>query len=254
MAILKPSPSRPNRLSARIADVLERERGRVRRALAHLVQVRLDRHARRVHRDDERGHTLVAALRVGLREDDRPRGVAGIRDEGLRAVEDVLVALAHGGGRERRDVGARARLGETERREDRLLDQRRQPLRLLLVAAECDHGPEPRPFAVMEVPIPEQPQYSSSPTSIPSKVERPRPAVLLGDVQVHQPDLVRLRDHVHRVVHLLVVLVLLRAGSPSPRTRVRARGGPSARRSARRNPCRGAVLDRRHRIMSSAFD
>src|SRR5581483_12368027 len=36
-------------------------------------------------------------------------------------------------------------------------------------------------------------------------------AVLLGDVQVHQPDLVRLRDHLGGVLHRLVVLRLLGA-------------------------------------------
>src|SRR5882724_7241480 len=36
-------------------------------------------------------------------------------------------------------------------------------------------GPEPRPFAEMDVAIPEQPQYSSSPISIPSKQPRPGP-------------------------------------------------------------------------------
>ena len=38
----------------------------------------------------------------------------------------------------------------------------------------------------------------------------PGAAELLGDVEVHQPELVRLRDHVDRVLHLLVVLGLLR--------------------------------------------
>ena len=36
-------------------------------------------------------------------------------------------------------------------------------------------GPAPRPLAPIEVPIPEQPQFSSSPTRIPSKVESPSP-------------------------------------------------------------------------------
>ncbi len=36
-------------------DVLERDRGRIRRTLPHLVEVPLDRHALRVGRDDEGG-------------------------------------------------------------------------------------------------------------------------------------------------------------------------------------------------------
>ena len=59
-------------------DVLERERGRVGRALSHLVEVLLDRDARRVHRDDERRDAAVALRRIGLREDDRPVRVAGV--------------------------------------------------------------------------------------------------------------------------------------------------------------------------------
>ena len=59
--------------------------------------------------------------------------------------------------------------------------------------------------------MPEQPHDSSSPTSIPSKAGQLGPAERLGDVQVHQPELVRLRDHVGRVGLVLVVLGRLRA-------------------------------------------
>ena len=48
-------------------------------------------------------------------------------------------------------------------------------------------GPEPRPLAEMEVPMPEQPQYSSSPTSIPSKVESPRPPYSSGTCRFISP-------------------------------------------------------------------
>ncbi len=41
-------------------------------------------------------------------------------------------------------------------------------------------GPEPRPFAPIDVPMPEQPQFSSSPTSMPSNVERPGPPYSSG--------------------------------------------------------------------------
>ena len=36
-------------------------------------------------------------------------------------------------------------------------------------------GPAARPFAMIDVPIPEQPQFSSSPTSIPSNAESSGP-------------------------------------------------------------------------------
>src|SRR5262245_23750452 len=41
-------------------------------------------------------------------------------------------------------------------------------------------GPAPSPLAETDVPIPEQPQYSSSPTSRPSKQPRPGPPYSSG--------------------------------------------------------------------------
>ena len=49
-------------------------------------------------------------------------------------------------------------------------------------------GPAPRPFAPIEVPIPEQPQFSSSPTRIPSKVESPRPPSDSGTCRFISPS------------------------------------------------------------------
>ena len=71
--------------------------------------------------------------------------------------------------------------------------------------------PAPRPFAPIDVAIPEQPQYSSSPTSIPSNAGSPGPPSDSGHVEVHEPELVRLRDHVGRMRRVLVVLGRLRA-------------------------------------------
>ena len=87
----------------------------------------------------------MALRRIGLGEDDRPRGVAGVRDERLRAVQDVLVTAPHRGRLQTRDVRAGVRLREPERAEDRRLEQRRQPRRLLLVGAREDDraGAEP---------------------------------------------------------------------------------------------------------------
>ena len=59
--------------------------------------------------------------------------------------------------------------------------------------------------------MPEQPQFSSSPTSIPSKHGKLRPAEPLRQVQVHQADLVRLGDDVGRMGLMLVTL-----GRPRP--------------------------------------
>ncbi len=67
-------------------------------------------------------------------------------------------------------------------------------------------GPAPRPFAPSEVPMPEQPQLSSSPTSMPSKALRPSPPYSTGTCRFIRPSCVRLRDHLDRVAHGDVVL------------------------------------------------
>ena len=106
---------------------------------------------------------------VRRREDHRPRGVPGVRDEHLRAVEDVLVAAALRRRLDARGVGAGVGLGEREGAEDRLVEERRQPRRASARRSRRS-GPAPAPsvFATIETAMPEQPQESSSPMSMPS--------------------------------------------------------------------------------------
>ena len=104
--------------------------------------------------------------------------------------------------------------GSVSPKEQRIgsLDQRRQPR--AASARRCRRRSPARrrdrctPSAV---PIPEQPQFSSSPTSAPSSRPSSGPPYSRRHVQVHQAELVRLRDHVGRVGHVLVVL-----GRPRP--------------------------------------
>src|SRR3954471_11699276 len=49
-------------------------------------------------------------------------------------------------------------------------------------------GPAPRPFAPSDVPMPEQPQLSSSPTSMPSNAFRPRPPYSAGTYTLVKPS------------------------------------------------------------------
>ena len=81
-------------------------------------------------------------------------------------------------------------------------------------------------------------------------------AVLLGDVNVHQPELVGLDDHVGRVGRRARRTRPPSAGSPSRRTRARARAAPSARPSARtRRPSRSSPwwpLDSRSSLIDSS--
>src|SRR5207248_478148 len=65
---------------------------------------------RRIRLDDERRDPGVAGRRIRLREDGVDLGHAGVRDEPLRAVQDVLVAVAARLRAHRGRVGARARL------------------------------------------------------------------------------------------------------------------------------------------------
>src|SRR5439155_14568077 len=51
------------------------------------------------------------------------------------AVDDVVAPVTDGGRLDAGDVRARVRLGESERAEDRLVDERREPLALLLLGA-----------------------------------------------------------------------------------------------------------------------
>jgi hypothetical protein len=159
-----------------------------------------------VHRHHERRQAAVALAAVSRREHDRPGGVPGVRDEHLRPVEDVLVALADRGRLDAGDVRAGVRLREAERAEDRRLEQRRQPLTLLLVGPgeddrrgpkrvdddrDGDPGAAPRQLLAGEHAVEH------------AETESP---VLLRHMEIHQPDLVGLGDDVLRVGRVLVVL------------------------------------------------
>ena len=67
---------------------------------------------------EQRDAVSALGLRVGAcRDDDQVGGVA-VGDEGLGSVEDPVVAVAYGGGLQRREVGASGRLGHADGRED----------------------------------------------------------------------------------------------------------------------------------------
>ena len=221
IAILKPSPSSPSRFSAGHAHVLEREGRRVGRALPHLVEVLLDRHAGRVHRDDERRHARWPAAGSVFAKTTRPLRVARVRDERLRAVEDVLVALAHSRRLQRRDVGARARLGETEASEDRLLRSAvaasvafcsSEPKTMTGPGAEAVRGDRGADARAAPVELLADEQSRRRPSS-------PSPPYSSGTWRFIRPDLVRLRDHARP------------DAASRRRTRPPAGGSPSRRNS-----------------------
>jgi hypothetical protein len=131
----------------------------------------------------------VAGVLVGLGVDRVPVGVAAVGDEALRAVDDVLVALADGGRAHARDVGAGVGLGQAERGElGSSVSMPRYFALELLGAAERDRrggeavgaerGADAR-AAPAELLLDQQ----------PVEVVEARAAVLLGDVGVHQAEL-----------------------------------------------------------------
>ena len=92
--------------------------------------------ARALHVDHEVGHALVLGrLGVGAGDEHPPLGEVGEGGPHLLAVDDPLVAVAHGLGGEAGDVGAGARLGEQLAPHLLAGEQRTQVALLLLVAS-----------------------------------------------------------------------------------------------------------------------
>ena len=179
-----------------------------------VCEVLVDRDPGRVGGDDERGEAAMSLVLVGRREDREPRRVTRVRDEHLGAVEDVVAPVSDRGRLDPRHVRACVRLGERERRKQDFVDERSQPLALLLVGAGDDDR------AVAEAVGDDR---RSDPRAAPAELladEHPlehaelEAAVGLGDVHVHQPELVGLRNQIGGMRRVLVVLALLRADLP----------------------------------------
>ncbi len=140
-AIRKPAPSSPSRFGDRHADVRVAHLA-VRRPVAAAVAHRRDRahdvDTRRVGGDDDLRRAQVrVGIRIGDRHHDPERGAFCAGREPLVAVDDVVVAVAHGARAERRRVGSgHFRLGHREEGTDVAGDERREPALLLLVGAE----------------------------------------------------------------------------------------------------------------------
>ena len=134
MATEKPLPSGAEHRRGGHADVLEDQLGGGLAAQAELAVDGAAGQAGGVGRYEEGGDALVArgVGRAGEEEDDV--GPGAVRDEHLGAVDDVVVAVAHGPGREVARVRAGAGLGEAEAADVLAGGEPRQPLPLLLLA------------------------------------------------------------------------------------------------------------------------
>ena len=93
MAMMKPMPSRLRMIPNRDPDVIEVDFGGIGGPVPHLVFVLPHRYSRQVHGDDKCGKAAGAAGFVGHGEDDSELGNAGVGDERLRSVEQVVISL-----------------------------------------------------------------------------------------------------------------------------------------------------------------
>ena len=84
----------------------------------------------------KRRDPVMAGVGVGLRDQDDVVGASAVGDEGLGAVDHVLVAVALGRGADAGDVGAGARLGDPEQADQLALDGGDQIALLLILGAE----------------------------------------------------------------------------------------------------------------------
>ena len=111
MAMPQPAPGVPRRFVGRHAHVLEEHLAEL-GVVGHLAQ-RTDGDAGRLHVDEQQADALVLR-RVGLgaAEEEAPVGDVGVAGPHLLAVHDVVVAVTLRPGAERRQIGARAGLGE----------------------------------------------------------------------------------------------------------------------------------------------
>ena len=126
----------------RDADVFEGQFAGIRGVHPHLLQLRRDGEAgdlltalvAEVH--DEQRDPLVAGLRVRLCDEDDEVGARAIGDEGLGAVDHVLVPIADRGGADSGDIGSGAGLGDRQAADLLALDPGDEVALLLLLGAE----------------------------------------------------------------------------------------------------------------------
>ena len=136
---MKPWLSSPIRLAPGTRTFVEEELGGVGLVLADLVELASAAEALHAGLDPEQRDAASAlGLRVGAGSHHHQVGGVPVGDEGLGSVEDPVVAVAYGGGLQRREVGATGRLGHADGREDLAGHEARQPALALLLGGQLD--------------------------------------------------------------------------------------------------------------------
>ncbi len=108
-ATFQPSPTSPTHVRGRDAHVVEEDLVEVVGPAGLAQRAHVD--AGRTHVDDEvRDAPVLRGVEVGAGEQDGPVGRPGAGVPHLLAVDHPLVAVAHGAGAQRREVGAGAGL------------------------------------------------------------------------------------------------------------------------------------------------
>ena len=229
---MNPAPSSPRRFSFG-TTTLSKKSSAVSCALSPIFS-RLRPRSKPVHAalDDEQADALVAGLGVGPRDHDHEVGEDPVADEGLGAVEDVVVALVDGGGADALQVAARTGLGHRDRGDDLAGDAAGEPALLLLLGPQRDEVGDDDVGVHREAGSGRPgPGLLLGQDLVVAEVRDTRTAVLLGDVEAEQPRLAGLGPHVAGDDAVLLPLVVERARPPSRRRCGRSGGTPRARRS-----------------------
>ncbi len=103
---------------------------------AHLLELAAAAEPGHVAFDHQQGEALVAGFGVGAGDDDDEVGVDPRGDEGLGAVEDPVVPVAHRRGADAGQIAARPRLGHRDRDHRLTTGDAGQPALLLLVVGQ----------------------------------------------------------------------------------------------------------------------
>lgn len=119
-------------------DVRERQLRGVLGRQADLLQRAGAREARGVGVDDEQADAVLPGRRIGADGDDEEVGEHAVGDEGLRAVDDEVVAVGDRGRGDRGEVGAGAGFGQRDGADLLAGDHRREPAFVLLIGTERD--------------------------------------------------------------------------------------------------------------------